>query len=141
MILPWQNPWVQFLLCKSIPSQYEPLLDGSGLVQVLLLCWKHSGLQLDQDDHTDQPPGTPRIKNIWKWIKNKNLQFLWDFLNKNHHSFDVPLFIFNNECPNLFWHKPGHSLGKNQSCTNWKKQFWIFVSLLSSSINLLNTEG
>ena len=39
---------------------FRPLLDGGGLVQVLLLVFEHPLLQGPQFPHKDQPPSTTK---------------------------------------------------------------------------------
>ena len=40
-------------------------------------------------------------------------------------------FVFPNECPGLCRHRPGQSLGKNESCLKWrtKKTTWVFLCI------------
>lgn len=45
---------------------FRPLLDGGGLVQVLLLVFEHPLLQGPQFPHKDQPPSTAKYIKISK---------------------------------------------------------------------------
>lgn len=69
--LPTHSSKVQFSFCIGGPMQFLPLLDGGGLVQVLVLVLKHFSLHSPQFPQIVQPPAT-KIKGFKSnsWFSN-----------------------------------------------------------------------
>lgn len=61
---PTHSSKVQFLFCNEEPMQFLPLLDGGGLVQVLVLVFKHFWLHSPQFPQTVQPPATGQSTSL-----------------------------------------------------------------------------
>ena len=63
-----------FTFSVGDPVHFVPLLDGGGLMQVLVLVFKHFSLQRPQFPHKDQPPLTEKKEGKSYAIHTYNVQ-------------------------------------------------------------------